>query len=1185
MTFKQMLCCCSILAGASVMLAAPARAQSGETQSGEAAAAPRQEAQPAAVGRWTIAVPGGGAIWATEDPTLGQPSLNVSAPSEVAFSEGRIAEPVRFYAYNNYSAFIERAEVLIYRAIDADLITPIAVVPLPLGAVSEMEWDGALPADLSLRAGDELIYIVRAHGADGVYDETFPRRLQLVTPEQAERRSRLLRAGTERRFGEAFSVDEALRRSLLDQVFGENALRLQNIPVTGSKVRIQGRGLPETFSVRINGRDHPIDLERKFVAEYLVPIGPNDFTLEMSGPDMAPRRETLHIDVSGRYNFLVGIADLTVSQNSVSGSTGPLTADDRLDEDFLIEGRLAFYLKSKLQGRYLLTAQADTQERELDRLFDGFFDADPRDVFRRLDPDLYYPTYGDDSTTYRDVDTQGRLYARLDWDKNQLLFGNFETGIGGTEYGRYSRSLYGGAADLRSREVTILGEPVSQLRAFASSAQTAPGHSEFLGTGASLYFLRQTDILPGSDRVVIEVRDPTTGRVERRTPLLPGADYELDDLQGRILLTRPLTPTTREGVPGLITDTPLAGFLQVLVVDYEYVPTGFDPDTTAAGLRGKHWFGEHLGVGLTYVDEGRAGDDYSLMGADVTLQAGRGTYLKVEHTRTENAGVPVFYSDNGGLTFTQPGANLGSREGSATAVEGRVNLQDLGLTRDAWAAGAWWRDVDGGFSTARSDIGEPVQEYGAEVVGEFGPTVSLYGRYSHAERGDEALTQAQVTGEWRFRETASVGAEVRHVDEQRGGGRGRGALAALRYTQQVTPSLELYGQGQLTLDDDGGAYARNDAVTVGGTYLYGDQSSLGAELTAGDRGNAARLTAEHRLDPDHTVYASYTASTDRTDYDPLFSTRADDGWVVGQRWRLTDRTSLFNESQYLKTPFEAGLAHTFGLDFYPSQGWNLGFTVTHADLDRNLGGGLFGQVERRAFSVSGGLTSRDTQWQSKLEWREDGGLEDRTQWVTTNRIVHRINESLRLAGRLNYSDTEDRLQPEAGARFLESNIGFAYRPWNSTRWALFGRHTYLYDVSALSQTGDGVALYDQRTQVLSFEGIYNPDTTWEFAGKVARREGEVRFGRMTGQWADSGATFLAVQTRLEVRDGWHALAEYRYLGVDDGGARRGVLIGVDRDIGDHLRIGVGYNFTEFSDDLTDFDYDHRGLFLNVVGMF
>jgi hypothetical protein len=34
-----------------------------------------------------------------------------------------------------------------------------------------------------------------------------------------------------------------------------------------------------------------------------------------------------------------------------------------------------------------------------------------------------------------------------------------------------------------------------------------------------------------------------------------------------------------------------------------------------------------------------------------------------------------------------------------------------------------------------------------------------------------------------------------------------------------------------------------------------------------------------------------------------------------------------------------------------------------------------------------------------------------------------------------------------------------------------------------------------------------------------------------------------------------------------------------------LRIGAGYNFTDFSDDLTDFDYDHKGWFLNLVGWY
>jgi hypothetical protein len=32
-------------------------------------------------------------------------------------------------------------------------------------------------------------------------------------------------------------------------------------------------------------------------------------------------------------------------------------------------------------------------------------------------------------------------------------------------------------------------------------------------------------------------------------------------------------------------------------------------------------------------------------------------------------------------------------------------------------------------------------------------------------------------------------------------------------------------------------------------------------------------------------------------------------------------------------------------------------------------------------------------------------------------------------------------------------------------------------------------------------------------------------------------------------------------------------------------VGVGYNFTDFSDDLTDLSYRSRGVFVNLLGKF
>ena len=56
------------------------------------------------------------------------------------------------------------------------------------------------------------------------------------------------------------------------------------------------------------------------------------------------------------------------------------------------------------------------------------------------------------------------------------------------------------------------------------------------------------------------------------------------------------------------------------------------------------------------------------------------------------------------------------------------------------------------------------------------------------------------------------------------------------------------------------------------------------------------------------------------------------------------------------------------------------------------------------------------------------------------------------------------------------------------------------------------------------------------------------------------------------------------LSMPDLGKKRvGALAAVSRYLGDHIKLGLGYNFTDFSDDLTDLNFDHQGVFLNLTG--
>jgi hypothetical protein len=47
--------------------------------------------------------------------------------------------------------------------------------------------------------------------------------------------------------------------------------------------------------------------------------------------------------------------------------------------------------------------------------------------------------------------------------------------------------------------------------------------------------------------------------------------------------------------------------------------------------------------------------------------------------------------------------------------------------------------------------------------------------------------------------------------------------------------------------------------------------------------------------------------------------------------------------------------------------------------------------------------------------------------------------------------------------------------------------------------------------------------------------------------------------------------------------RSGMLVAIYRHFSKHVKAGLGYNFTNFSEDLTDMSYKSHGIFMNVVG--
>ena len=127
----------------------------------------------------------------------------------------------------------------------------------------------------------------------------------------------------------------------------------------------------------------------------------------------------------------------------------------------------------------------------------------------------------------------------------------------GSEFMNYNRSLYGAQYLHQSEAVTGYGQQRSYLNIFAADSDTRASHNEFLSTGGSLYYLKHQRVTEGTLKITVEIRDQDTGRVKGTQTLTEGVDYEIDNFQGRIMLTKALPMTA--GTSSIITGSALMG--------------------------------------------------------------------------------------------------------------------------------------------------------------------------------------------------------------------------------------------------------------------------------------------------------------------------------------------------------------------------------------------------------------------------------------------------------------------------------------------------------------------------------------------------------------------------------------------------------------------------------------------------
>ena len=1089
------------------------------------------------------------------------PTLNVSTvPPRASY---KIGDTIKFLASMNYAQWIDHAELRVYEAGNR--------TPEGMFQVMDVNHNGSVQWVLPDTAPAHMEYVLRVYDREGRYDETVPLPLGVSSADLA-------------------THDDGDRA--VAPGYADDRTAVRNIDVSGGAVTVYGKNVPEGHDVKVAGELVPVDPDGSFVVQRIYPVGPQHVQVSVmqDGKGLDFSRD---VTIPNTEWFYVGLADFTAGYRW--GGKVEEARTGEFSNKVYDRGHLAFYLKGKIKGQYILTAAADTGEKRLKSLFKGLDEKDPRQFLKRIDPNDYYPVYGDDSTAIEDAPTEGKFYVRLDRGLSHVMWGNFKADITGSKLLRNERALYGASAVYRSPQPAPDGGARTKVDAYAALPGTLPQTDSYLGTGGSAYFLKHQDVTTGSDTLSIEVRNAVTGWVISRTTLKYGTDYDLDYVQGVTILRKPLNSSDSIGTQNY------------LVAHYEYTPVASDVHGYVVGGRAQQWVGDNVRLGATAMREKTGGADQKMVGADVHIQKSEGTYVEAEVARTQGPGIGNTYSPDGGLTL-QNTASAGTAGKSADAyrVEGHVALEDLSNGALKGRMGARYEHYDKGFSSLDVQATEKKRLYGAEADIKVSDTVTIKAEYSDTKTGDgRAESEAvgsistavndHVTVETYADATRKIPGGSTAATTPNTSGDRINAGVKLIYAWDDNEQAYVYAHGTAKHT---GNMQRDDRVGVGEKLRLAEKVTAEGETSYGTQGLGAlfSLNYEPTVDDRYSIGYQLDPSRDTASGWPFTLVGEDLGKIMSSaHHRFNDQWSAYSEDNMDLFGKRRSLTQVYGVTYTPDERWTAEAGAEIGNVyDRNIDPSTLKKnpdIARKAVSVAVGYKETDgIDARIKGEARRDTSQDSTrnlSSYLLQASLAGQTSKNWRAVANLDTVFTSATDSAKKGA-YVEGSLGYAYRPIDNDRVNALMKFTYLYDNPGANQvTVDGTTSSPaQRSYIFSGDVNYDIIPQLTLGAKYGMRIGETRERTAGSRWTSSQVHLGVLRADLHLVHELDALLEGRALwSPTTHQADYGVVAAIYRQMGDNLKVGVGYNFGHFSDDLRDLSLNDHGVFLNVIGKF
>ena len=693
------------------------------------------------------------------------------------------------------------------------------------------------------------------------------------------------------------------------------------------------------------------------------PKSAGTYSLKLSTSSIATR-------VSKEFNtpieplMLVGSANAEGSILSASGNLSGLKNENKLNDGFHSDGRLAFYGRGSVWSDYLLTASYDNKRRE-DRLF------------KELDPDVLYSIYGDNSTVDYTAQSNNPFFVKLERNRSYALFGDFNTGLGQNELARYDRTFNGVKAHYETKKES--GD------VFATLTDRKVVQDEIRGQGISgFYFLGKSNIVVGTEKLRIETRDKLHNEIVlSRFEKSRFGDYEIDYQQGTLFFKQPVASIDVNGNPVYI------------VVSYEATTTVATEYSYVIGAQGEKEIATGLRVGGTVVHD-RSNSNFTLLGANTKYALGQQVTVGGEFAR--------------GFDKINAGGNAWKIDVAGSPIE-KLQLK------------SYFRKVENGFMNQTMGAGGVNNESGSTKYGVGASYDGLtatklttdYYRSLQITSGKEVVINSIIAGgERSFGNTATLGARVENISYETPSDTASTAkqstVIALRGTIRPLDRLNIIGEYEHSISSSEKNEVKPSATTIGAEYRIIDPVTLSiSQKFYGNGANASLFGISSELGYGTSATARYqmgnAISGQRNQMsiglkNTLHLTDEVTSNVSYERTRALDRNIV--EVQTANND-----AVSVGLEYLPKQSYKASIKGEFAKTSQSI---------RRNFTFGG-----------DIRLANDFTLIDKMTYFEEDRVQAQTTSSTFASGSLSTDQIGSGISSGLLKKF-DNSIGLAYRP-------------------------------------------------------------------------------------------------------------------------------------------------------------